>query len=127
MRHPARLYIAFSAFVLFISMTVGMLFWFSMQTVGMQASEVEKAQTLVNEYQQQMNKFFSDYSAATDKVAFLKDNQHILFEIKVPKEYKEQHMKIVTMVNKVVSGEVMPEVITEFQISNIKFQVNVKN
>ncbi|MFH0815187.1 MAG: hypothetical protein V1902_03885 [Candidatus Falkowbacteria bacterium] len=120
MRHPVRLYIAFSAFVLFMTMTVGMLFWFSTQTVGTLAGSVEHAQTLVNEYQQQMDKFFSDYSAATDKVAFLKNNQQVLFEVKVPKEYRAPHLNLVAMIDRVVRGQVEPPAVAEFQISNFK-------
>lgn len=104
MRHPVRLYIAFSAFVLFISMTVGMLFWFSMQTAGTQAESINNAKTLTSEYQQQMDKFFGDYSAATDKIEFLKTNQQFLFNIKVPKEFLDKHFNLVVNVDKVIGG-----------------------
>ena len=116
MRHPVKLYISFAAFTLFVAMTMGMVFWFSTQTLETMAGaeELVARQDLSKNYVAEMKAFFIDYSKVGDKPTFLKEKKDFLFEIRVPKEFLDRHIKIVSAVEAALRGESTGLNVSEF-------------
>ena len=105
MRHPVKLYISFCAFILFIAMTMAGAFWFASQTPATSAADsVSQPLVVADTYAEQMKVFFADFERAGDKVSFLKERRKVLFEIRVPKEYFEKHVKIVDAVEQCIAS-----------------------
>jgi hypothetical protein len=104
-RHPVKLYISFCAFILFIAMTMAGAFWFASQTPATSAAgSVEQALVVADTYAAQMKAFFADFEKAGDKVSFLKERRKFLFEIRVPEEYLDRHIRIVSAVEQCIAS-----------------------
>jgi len=103
-------------FLLFIGLASGFTFWFSTKIVPVDAGaklQSEEERVVAN-YKNVINEFIIDYYKADDKKAVLQEKHDELLQARVPKQYLSQHLKLITLIDRVLEGKRSFEQVSQF-------------